>query len=44
MISGATGAGTPELVQAVMTFLEQNQRAAEDEAAEEAAAAETKQG
>ena len=27
LISGATGAGTPELVQAVMTFLEQNQRA-----------------
>ena len=34
LISGATGAGTPELVQAVMTFLEQNQRAAEDAAAE----------
>jgi len=33
LISGATGAGTPELVEAVMTFLEQNQRAAEDEAA-----------
>jgi GTPase len=31
LISGATGAGTPELVQAVMTFLEQHQRAAEDE-------------
>ena len=29
LISGATGAGTPELVQAIMTFLEQNQRAAE---------------
>jgi GTP-binding protein len=29
LISGATGAGTPELVQAVMTFLEQNQRAAD---------------
>jgi GTP-binding protein len=28
LISGATGEGTPELVQAVMTFLEQNQRAA----------------
>lgn len=34
LISGATGAGTPELVQAVMTFLEQNQRAA-DAAAED---------
>ena len=32
LISGATGAGTPELVQAVMTFLEQNQRPAEDPA------------
>jgi GTPase len=29
LISGATGAGTAELVQAVMTFLEQNQRAAD---------------
>jgi GTP-binding protein len=29
LISGATGAGTPELVQAVMSFLEQTQRAAE---------------
>jgi GTP-binding protein len=29
LISGATGAGTPELVQAVMRFLEQNQRAAD---------------
>jgi GTP-binding protein len=29
LISGATGAGTDELVQAVMTFLEQNQRAAD---------------
>jgi GTP-binding protein len=37
LISGATGAGTAELVQAVMTFLEQNQRAAEDDAAEEPA-------
>jgi len=44
LISGATGAGTPELVQAVMTFLEQNQRAAEDAAAEEAAADEAKKG
>jgi GTP-binding protein len=35
LISGATGAGTPELVQAVMTFLEQNQRAADDSAAED---------
>jgi GTP-binding protein len=34
LISGATGAGTPELVQAVMTFLDQNQRAA-DAAAED---------
>ena len=32
LISGATDAGTPELVQAVMTFLEQNQRPAEDAA------------
>jgi GTP-binding protein len=32
LISGATGDGTPELVQAVMTFLEQNQRAAQEEA------------
>jgi GTP-binding protein len=31
LISGATGAGTAELVQAVMTFLEQNQRAALEE-------------
>src|SRR3984885_15349538 len=31
LISGATGAGTAELVQAVMTFLEQNQRAAANE-------------
>jgi len=30
LISGATGAGTPELVQAVMTFLEQSQRPPED--------------
>jgi GTPase len=30
LISGATGAGTPALVQAVMTFLEENQRAAAD--------------
>ena len=30
LISGATGAGTADLVQAVMTFLEQNQRAADD--------------
>jgi GTP-binding protein len=30
LISGATGVGTPELVQAVMSFLEQNQRAAEE--------------
>jgi GTPase len=37
LISGATGAGTAELVQAVMTFLETTQRAAEDEAAEQAA-------
>jgi GTP-binding protein len=44
LISGATGAGTPELVQAVMTFLEQNQRAAEDEAADEAAADEARKG
>jgi GTP-binding protein len=36
LISGATGAGTPELVQAVMSFLEQNQRAAEEAAAAEA--------
>ena len=36
LISGATGAGTAELVQAVMTFLEKNQRAV-DEAAEQAA-------
>jgi GTP-binding protein len=35
LISGATGAGTPELVQAVMTFLEQNQRAADDSAVED---------
>ncbi len=35
LISGATGAGTPELVQAVMTFLEQTQRAADDSAAED---------
>ena len=32
LISGATGAGTAELVQAVMTFLEQNQRTAEEPA------------
>jgi GTP-binding protein len=32
LISGATGAGTPELVQAVMTFLEQAQRAAAEAA------------
>ena len=44
LISGATGAGTPELVQAVMTFLEQNQRAADAEAAEEAAGDEAQQG
>jgi type IV secretory pathway ATPase VirB11/archaellum biosynthesis ATPase len=44
LISGATGAGTPELVQAIMTFLEQNQRAAEDEAAAEAAADAAKKG
>jgi type IV secretory pathway ATPase VirB11/archaellum biosynthesis ATPase len=31
LISGATGEGTPELVQAVMTFLEQNQRVAQEE-------------
>ncbi len=30
LISGATGAGTPELVQAVMSFLERTQRAAEE--------------
>jgi GTP-binding protein len=35
LISGATGAGTPQLVQAVMTFLEENQRAADDAAAAE---------
>lgn len=34
LISGATGAGTPELVQAVMTFLEHSQRAAEEPADE----------
>jgi GTPase len=33
LISGATGAGTPELVQAVMKFLEENQRPADDAAA-----------
>jgi GTP-binding protein len=32
LISGATGDGTPELVQAVMTLLEQNQRVAPDDA------------
>ena len=32
LISGATGAGTAELVQAVMAFLERNQRTAEDPA------------
>jgi GTP-binding protein len=32
LISGATGDGTPQLVEAVMTFLEQNQRAAAPEA------------
>jgi GTP-binding protein len=32
LISGATGEGTAQLVQAVMTFLEQNQRAAGEEA------------
>jgi GTPase len=32
LISGATGEGTAELVQAVMTFLEHNQRAAAEEA------------
>ncbi len=36
LISGATGAGTPELVQAIMTFLEQSQRPPEDEDAGEA--------
>jgi GTPase len=35
LISGATGAGTPQLVQAVMRFLEENQRAADDAAAAE---------
>src|ERR1700744_5068794 len=38
LISGATGAGTPELVQAVMTFLEANQRSADEEEAAQAAA------
>ena len=38
LISGATGEGTDELVQAVMTFLEANQRSADD-AAQAAAAA-----
>jgi GTPase len=36
LISGATGEGTGELVQAVMTFLEANQRAADAAEAEEA--------
>jgi GTP-binding protein len=31
LISGATGAGTPELVQAIMTFLEHSQRPPEEE-------------
>jgi GTP-binding protein len=35
LISGATGAGTAELVQAVMKFLEENQRAADEAAADE---------
>src|SRR3984885_9451693 len=44
LISGATGAGTAELVQAVMTFLEHNQRAAEEAEEEAEGSPEVEQG